>query len=87
MTHKSTRNKPGAIAWLAERNEHLGSVASVASIILGVLILSGAVWLGWHVQEMKVGLRGLFGLFLVGGWSLRMGLKGLSKRGGTHDDA
>jgi steroid 5-alpha reductase family enzyme len=87
MTPKSARKNPGAIAWLLGRNEHLGSLASVVSIILGALILSVAVWLGWHAQEIKGGLRGLLGLFLVGGWSLRMGLKGLSKKRRHRDDA
>lgn len=80
MTPKSARKKPGVIAWLLDRNENPGPRLSVVSTILGVLILSGAVWLGLHAQEMDVGLRGLLGLFLAGGWSLRIGLKGLSKK-------
>lgn len=52
----------------------------LASVILGVLILAGGVWLGLHAGETKVGLRGLLGLFLAGGLSIRIGLAGLSKK-------
>ena len=81
MTYKSARKQTGVIGWLFERNAGLGLFASVASTILGILILSGGIWLGLHAQETNAGPRGLLGLFLAGGWSLMIGLKGLSQRG------
>jgi hypothetical protein len=80
MTPKSARKKSRAIGWLLERNADLGLPLSLASVILGVLILSLAIWLGLSAQEMEVGARGLLGLFLAGGWSLIIGLKGLSHK-------
>ena len=80
MTPKSARKKTGAIGWLLDRNADLGLLPSLASLILGILILSGAIWLGLHAQEIEVGPRGLLGLFLAGGWSLIIGLKGLSQK-------
>jgi hypothetical protein len=81
MTPKSARkNKTGAIGWPLDRSADLGLLPSLASLILGILLLSGAIWLGLHAQEMEVGPRGLLGLFLAGGSSLIIGLKGLSQK-------
>jgi hypothetical protein len=81
MTHESARKRTGLIGWLFERNAGLGLFASVASTILGILILSGGIWIGLHAEDMNAGPRGLLGLFLAGGWSLVIGLKGLSQKG------
>ncbi|MGZ3331388.1 MAG: hypothetical protein ACXU9O_11500 [Gemmatimonadaceae bacterium] len=65
----------------------LGLFPPLASVILGVVILAGGVWLGLHLEESNAGPRGLLGLFLAGGWSLRIGLAGLSKKRRHGDDA
>ena len=58
----------------------LGLFPPLASVALGILILAGSVWLGLHAGETKAGPRALLGGFLAGGWSLRIGLSGLSKK-------
>jgi uncharacterized membrane protein len=69
------------LAWrLLAGKADLSLLPPLASVILGVLILAGGVWLGLHTEETKAGPRGLFGVFLAGGWSLRIGLAGLSKK-------
>jgi hypothetical protein len=57
-----------------------GLLPPLASVILGILILAGGVWLGLHAEDSNAGPRSLLGVFLAGGWSLRIGLLGFSKK-------
>jgi hypothetical protein len=58
----------------------LGLFPPIASVTLGILILTGSVWLALHAGDVNAGPRALLGGFLAGGWSLRIGLLGLSKK-------
>jgi hypothetical protein len=58
----------------------LGLFPPIASVTLGILILTGSVWLVLHADDVNAGPRALLGGFLAGGWSLRIGLLGLSKK-------